>query len=91
MEHENCNFETSSVELGDNRITFSETFKEHPMTFEYILERKSGNTLVGINVHRAMKFPMNLMFNLVMKRKFRSEINETLRRLKAYCEGKENL
>jgi hypothetical protein len=91
MEHDNCTFETSGVDLRENRVTFSETFKEHPMTFEYILERNNGNTIVSVLVHPALKFPKNLVFNLVMKRKIRLELNETLLRLKTYCEGKAHL
>jgi hypothetical protein len=86
MEHEHCTFETSGVEFGDNRVTFSETFKEHPMTFDYVLGQKSDKTYVSIIVHIALKFPMSWMFNLVMKRKFSSELIQTLAHLKKYCE-----
>ncbi|HYV95524.1 MAG TPA: DUF2652 domain-containing protein [Chitinophagales bacterium] len=86
MEHEHCTFETSGVEFGDNKVTFFETFKEYPMTFDYVLEQKNGKTSVSIIVHPALKFPMRWMFNLVMKRKFSSELIQTLAQLKKYCE-----
>lgn len=91
MEHEQCTFETSGVEFGENSLTFSETFKKHPMTFDYALERNNGTTKVQIIVHTALKFPMNMLFNLVMKRKFISDTKKTLRQLKAYCEQKISL
>jgi len=86
MEHDNCTFETSGVEFRENRVTFSETFKEHPMTFEYIMERNNGNTIVSVQVHLALKFPMSLVFSLMMKRKLISELNQSLHNLKEYCE-----
>ena len=88
MEHEKCSFETSGVEFGDNKLTFNETFKEQPMTLDYVLEKNNGKTIVSIIVHPALKFPMSWLFNLFMKRKFKSNMNQSLRQLKKYCEQK---
>ncbi|MEO6132520.1 MAG: DUF2652 domain-containing protein [Saprospiraceae bacterium] len=89
MEHEQCTFETSGVEFGDSRVSFTETFKEQPMTFEYVIERKNGKATVSIFIHQLLKFPMNWVFNLFMKRKLISQTNQTLHRLKKYCEEKQ--
>lgn len=86
MEHEQCTFETSGVEHSDNRVSFSETFKEHPITFDYILERNIRSTTVTIQVHHGFSIPMVWIFNLVMKRKISTEASQTLARLKTYCE-----
>lgn len=88
MEHEKCTFETSGVEREDNRVTFSETLKQHPMTYEYVLERKNDSTVVSMIIHQAFKVPINLLYHLVIKRKILSEANQTLQQLKVYCEAK---
>lgn len=88
MEHEQCTFETSGVEFGDERVSFTETFKGQPMTLEYVIEQKNGKSAVSILIHQAMKFPMNWAFHLFMKGKLISQTNKTLQRLKKYCEEK---
>lgn len=88
MEHEKCTFETSDVRFTDDERTFSETFKEHPMTFDYVVKKSDGRTSVSFVIHPALKFPMSILFNLFMKRKLVSETKQTLENLKAYCEEK---
>ena len=88
MEHEKCTFQTSAVEFGEHRARLSETFLEHPMTFDYELEEAGGKTKLVLQCHNAFSLPMKWMFNLFFKKKFHSERWKSLEQLKKYCEQK---
>jgi hypothetical protein len=88
MEHEKCTFETSGVEITDNGVSFSETFKEHPITFDYVLQRHHDHTSLFLKIHPALKIPKKWLFDLIMKRMINNDSKRTLKNLKAYCESK---
>lgn len=88
MEHEKCTFQTSGVEFGERRARLSETFLEHPMTFNYEVEEVDGKTKLRVECHNAFSLPMKWMFNLFMKKKFNSETLKSMSQLKNYCEQK---
>jgi len=88
MEHDQCTFETSNVEFSPARYSFSETLKELPITFNYVMERKEDQTLVSLIIHPALKIPKKWMFDLMMKRKINRDSRKTLENLKVYCESK---
>lgn len=88
MEHDKCTFETSSVERTEDRMSFSETFKEHPITFEYVLEWKGDHTSLSLEIHPALRKPKKWLFDLLVRRKLNSDSKQTLVNLKHYCEAK---
>lgn len=88
MEHDKCTFETSSVERTDDRLSFSETFKEHPITFEYLLERNDDHTSLSLEIHPALRIPKKWLFDLMIRRKLNKDSKQTLANLKRYCEEK---
>ena len=88
MEHEKCTFETSGVEITDNGVSFSETFKEHPITFDYILRRNADHTSLSLKIHPDLKIPKKWLFDLIMRRTMNNDSKQTLKNLKAYCERK---
>ncbi len=90
MEHEKCTFQTSSVKFGEGNVNFSETYLEHPMTFNYLIEGIDNKTKLTLECHNAFNLPMRWLFNLFMKRKFKADILKSLSRLKTYCEQKAN-
>ncbi len=88
MEHEKCTFQTSGVEFGERRARLSETFLEHPMTFNYEVEEVDGKTRLTLECHNAFSLPMKWMFNLFIKKKFNTDTLKSLSQLKNYCERK---
>jgi hypothetical protein len=88
MEHEKCTFQTSDVEFGENSARFSETYLEHPMTFDYLVEEAEGKIRLTLECHNAFSLPMKWMFNLFMKKKFNADIIKSISQLKNYCEQK---
>ncbi len=90
VEHEKCTFQTSSVEFGERRIGFSETYLEHPMTFNYLIEEVGKKTKLTLECHNAFILSMKWLFNLFMKKKFNADISQSLSRFKTYCEQKSN-
>jgi hypothetical protein len=88
MEHEKCTLQTSGVEFGERLAQLSETYLEHPMTFDYEVEEMDGKTRLQLECHSALSLPMRWMFNLFMKKKFNSETLKSISQLKYYCEQK---
>jgi len=86
MEHEKCTFQTSGVEFGERRARLSETYLEHPMTFDYEVEETAGKTKLTLECHAAFSLPMKWMFNFFMKKKFDAETLKSITQLKNYCE-----
>jgi len=88
LEHEKCTFETSSVHFSQTGISFTETLKEYPVTFDYVLQRNYNHTLLSLRIHPALRIPKKWLFDLLMKRKMANDARETLQKLKLYCETK---
>lgn len=87
LEHEKCTFQTSAVKFGEHRTQLSETFLEHPMTFNYEVEEINGKTTLTLECHNGFLLPMKWIFNLFMKKKFNSDMLRSMEQLKNYCEG----
>jgi uncharacterized protein YndB with AHSA1/START domain len=88
MEHEKCTWQTSKAEFGEHSLKFSETFLEHPMTFDYTVEEVNGKIKLTLECHNAFRLPMKWMFDWFMKKKFRADTQKSLNRLKDYCESR---
>ena len=88
MEHDKCTFETSGVAVSDTSIRFSETVKEQPITFDYLLKRNNDHTSLSLSIHPDFRIPRKWLFDMLMKRKLISESKQTLQNLRRYCEEK---
>ena len=74
--------------FGNDRVKVSETFLEHPMTFDYEVQQDNGKTRLNLEVHDGFSLPMKWMFGFFMKKKFNAEMVLSLSQLKNYCEEK---
>lgn len=75
-------------QMGQDRITFSETNQERDFSVVYTLYRETdGNTRVEANAYRKSHFFKNLFFRLLVKRAYRKIYDQTWLNLNGYCQS----